>query len=359
MEPYIANKLPINYTLDKNTIKLLGLANDKYGQYKALLKMLKFDQKFFLDSLVLEESVRSSRIEGTQISQDDMYYMDYKRNDENIEEVKNLKEMFVYANEYLKNNDFNIVNLNEMHKILLKGVRGEDKNPGNIRIIQNYIGPRGLGKEGATFVPPVPEDVPVLLDNLFEYMNNIYDEEPFIKVAISHFQFESIHPYHDGNGRLGRALITLQLAKLKEDEPILFLSEIIELFKLNYYNSLNECRHGNVEGFIRFFLQAIIDQCTRNILRIEKINKVYDEDEIKIRENIKGGTVLKMHPLMMKKIVFTIPEMAEELKAHVNTVKKIVNQLIKLNIIAKEKKEGTNVLTYRYIRIYETFVEQK
>lgn len=358
MEPYKAKLLPIEYKIDKETIKLLGQANDKYGQYKSLLKIFKFDQKYFLDSLILGESIRSSRIEGTQISQDDMYYINYKESNNSIQEVKNLKKMFEYANYNLKNKNFSINMINSMHKILLSGVRGKDKSPGEIRSIQNYIGLKGLGKEGATFIPPIPEDVPKLLDNLIEYMNNMFDEEAFIKVAISHVQFESIHPYKDGNGRLGRALITLQLAKLKDDEPILFLSEIIELFKANYYNSLNECRNGNFNGFIRFFLQCVIDQCTRNIGRIEKINRVYDEDEETIKKEINGSLVLKLHPLMMKKIVFTATEMAEELGAHINSINNILNRLVKLNIIVKEKKEGTNRITYRYIRIYDTFVEQ-
>lgn len=358
MEPYKAKLLPIPYKLDKETIKLLGQANDKYGQYKSLLKMFKFDQKYFLDSLVLGESIRSSRIEGTQISQDDMYYINYKESNDSIKEVTNLKKMLEYANENLKSQRFSILMINSMHRILLSGVRGNEKSPGEIRTIQNYIGLKGLGKEGATFVPPIPEEVPNLLENLMDYMNNLYDDEPFIKVAISHVQFESIHPYKDGNGRMGRALITLQLAKLKDDEPILFLSEIIELFKANYYNALTECRNGNVDGFIRFFLQCVIDQCTRNIGRIEKINRVYDEDEKIIKENINGSIILRLHPLMMKKIVFTANEMAEELGVHINSIIGILNKLVELNIVVKEKKAGTNRITYRYIRVYETFVEQ-
>lgn len=358
MEPYKAKLLPIRYSLDRETIKLLGQANDKYGQYKSLLKMFKFDQRYFLDSLILGESVRSSRIEGTQISQDDMYYMNYVEQNDSIQEVRNLKNMLEYTTEKLRYNDFSIHMINSMHKKLLSGVRGKDKSPGEIRTIQNYIGLKGLGKEGATFVPPVPEDVPKLLDNLIEYMNNIYDDEAFIKVAISHVQFESIHPYKDGNGRMGRALMTLQLAKIKNDEPILFLSEIIELYKASYYNALTECRNGNVDGFIRFFLQCVVDQCTRNIGRIEKINKVYDEDEEIIRQNIKGSIVLRLHPLMMKKIVFTPQEIAEELGVHINTILGILNKMIKLKMIIKEKKDGANRITYRYIRIYDTFVEQ-
>lgn len=358
MEPYKAQLLPIQYKLDKDTIRLLGIANDLYGQYKSLLKVFKFDQKYFLDSLILGESIRSSRIEGTQISQDDMYYINYKETNDSIKEVTNLKKMLEYANENLKEQKFSIDMINRMHKILLSDVRGKDKSPGEVRTIQNYVGLKGLGKEGATFVPPIPKDVPVLLDNLMEYMNDLYDDEPFIKVAIAHMQFETIHPYKDGNGRMGRALMTLQLAKLKDDEPILFLSEIIELFKANYYNALTECRNGNISGFIRFILQCVIDQCTRNIGRIERINSVYNEDEQLITEKIKGGIVLKMHPLMMKKIVFTAGEMAEELDVHVNSIQIILNKLVALNIVAKEKKEGTNRTTYRYIRVYDTFVEQ-
>ena len=358
MEPYKAKMLPIDYKLDKDTIKLLGQANDKYGQYKSLLKMFKFDQKYFLDSLVLGESVRSSRIEGTQISQDDMYYIDYKESNDNIEEVKNLKEMLNYANSQLKNNSFSLKLINSMHKILLSGVRGKDKNPGQVRETQNYIGLKGMGKEGATFIPPVPEEVHNLLENLIEYMNDIYGEESFIKVAISHVQFESIHPYNDGNGRMGRALITLQLAKLKNDEPILFLSEIIELFKANYYNALNECRNGNVDGFIRFFLQCVVDQCTRNINRIERINRIYDEDETLILQYFNGTIVHAMHPLMMKKIVFTANDIAQELHVHINSINSILRRLIELGMVRKEKKSGTNRMTYRYIKIYDTFVEQ-
>lgn len=358
MEPFEAPILPINYKLDKDTIKLLGKANEKYGQYKSLLNVFKFDQKYFLDALILGESVRSSRIEGTQISQDEMYYMDYKEYSDDIEEVKNLKKMLDFATIELKNKDFSIDILNKMHQILLTGVRGKDKNPGKIRTTQNYIGLKGFGKEGATFVPPKPEDVQKLLDNLIEYMNDAYDDESFIKVAISHVQFESIHPYNDGNGRMGRALMTLQLSKLKNDEPILYLSEVIELFKLNYYNALTECREGNINSFIKFFLQCVVDQCNRNINRIERINRVYREDQITIKNNIGGTTVQQMHPLMMKKIVFTANEMAEELNAHINSINLILKRLVDLKIVVKEKKLGTNRLTYRYIRIYDTFVEQ-
>ena len=113
-----------------------------------------------------------------------------------------------------------------------------------------------------------------------------------------------------------------------------------------------------MEGFIRFFLQCVIDQCTRNIARIERINRVYEEDEQSIKQKINGSIVLRMHPIMMKKIVFTAQEMAKELGVHVNSINLILNKLMKLNMVEKEKKAGTNRITYRYTRIYDVFVEQ-
>lgn len=210
MEPYKAQLFPIEYKISRDIVKLLGEANDKYGQFKTLLKLFKFNQKYFLDSLILGESLRSSRIEGTQISQDDMYYLNFKEQNDSIEEVKNLKKMLDYATITLKTQDFSLNLLNQMHKILLSGVRGKDKNPGEIRNVQNYIGQRNLGKEGATFVPPVPEDVQNLLNNLIDYINNEYEDEVFVKVALTHVQFESIHPYRDENEPLGQQKTYLQ-----------------------------------------------------------------------------------------------------------------------------------------------------
>ena len=212
----------------------------KYGEYKSSLKNTNFDSSFFLDSIILSESFKSTQIEGTQISQDDMYYLKYMpQTDENLE-IQNLKKVINYSKLYLKeNNIVDIKFVNDIHKILLDSVRGNEKEPGKIRNIQNWIGPKGCTIDEAIFVPPIPEDVPILLNNSFEYMNDSFIDPLFVNLAISHSQFETIHAYRDGNGRLGRALIPIQLANLTDDEPILFLSEIIELYKPRYHKFLN------------------------------------------------------------------------------------------------------------------------
>jgi Fic family protein len=137
---------------------------------------------------------------------------------------------------------------------------------------------RGVGIEGAIFVPPVPESVIELLSNLYEYMNDAFIDPLLINVAISHAQFETIHAYRDGNGRVGRALIPIQMAMLEGNKPILYLSEVMEIYKPSYQRNLMESRRGNLAGFIKFFLQCVIEQCASYINKISRIKEIYKED---------------------------------------------------------------------------------
>ena len=354
MKPLEVDKLPIQYTIDKELISLIAEANLKYGEYKSNLKNSQFDSRFFLDSIILSESLKSTQIEGTQISQDDMYYLKYMpKTDDNLE-IQNLKKVIEYSKKYLKeNNKINIKFLNNIHKILLDSVRGNEKEPGKIRNIQNWIGPKGCTIEEDIFVPPVPEDVPILLENLFEYMNNAYIDPIFINMAISHSQFETIHAYIDGNGRLGRALIPIQLALLTEEEPILFLSEVIELYKPSYHKFLNESRKGNMIGFIKFFLQCIIEQCNNFIAKINRIKQIYTNDMKKL-ENLKSNAVYRIMPAIMRQIVFTKKEIEEESGVSRNTVSTLIDKLVELNILVPDSNYAK--LSYRYNEIYNVFV---
>ena len=357
MTPYKASNLPIDYKIDKEMLRLLAEANEKYGEYKSLLNTLEFDSSFFLDSVLLNESYKSTQIEGTQISQDEMYYLKYMESTDDNREIQNLKRTIEYGyNEIKQGIQINLGLVNRMHQILLDSVRGVQKTPGQIRTTQNWIGPRGVGIEGAAFIPPIPEEVPSLLLNLYEYMNDEFIDPKLVNLAISHAQFETIHAYKDGNGRLGRALIPVQMALLDEEKPILYLSEILELYKPSYQRSLMESRRGNVGGFIKFFLQCVIDQCNSYIYKISKIKEIYREDMKKI-EQIKGNAVYRIMPVIMKQIVFTKKEVQDESGVSVNAVSNIIKQLVELGIIIPDSavvKKG-----YRYQKIYEVFVGNK
>jgi len=354
MEPFKAKELPITYVIDKDLLKLLAEANEKYGEYKSYLKSLEFDSKFFLNSVLLSESLKSTQIEGTQISQDDLYYLKYMpKTDDNLE-IQNLKKVIEYAENYLKENMLiDIKFVNTLHQILLDSVRGSEKEPGKLRTIQNWIGPRGCTIEEAMFVPPIPEDVPLLLNNLYQYMNDAYIDPLFVNLAISHSQFETIHAYRDGNGRLGRALIPIQLAMLTEDIPILFLSEVIELYKPSYHRFLNESRKGNMVGFIKFFLQCIIEQCSNYILKLNRIKQIYKNDMQKI-QSIRGSSVYRIMPVIMKQIVFTKKEVEEESGVSRNMVSKIIDELVELGLIEIDTAYTRKV--YKYKEIYNVFV---
>ena len=354
MEPFKVKELPITYNIDKELLKLIAEANEKYGEYKSYLKNLEFDSKFFLDSILLSESLKSTQIEGTQISQDEMYYLKYMPKTDDSQEIQNLKKVIKYSENYLKqNNEINIKFVNNLHKILLDSVRGNEKEPGKIRDIQNWIGPKGCTINEAIFVPPMPEEVPILLNNLFEYMNNAYIDPLFVNLAISHSQFETIHAYRDGNGRLGRALIPIQLALLTDDIPILFLSEIIELYKPSYHKFLNESRKGNMLGFIKFFLQCIIEQCENYTSKINRIKQIYKDDMLKIK-TIKGNSIYRIMPVIMKQIVFTKKEIEEESGVSRNIVSHIIDKLVEIDILEIDTtyaKKG-----YKYKDIYNVFV---
>lgn len=357
MEPYKASKMPLEYKIDKEMLRLISDANVKYGEYKSLLNTLEFDAGFFLDSVILNESYKSTQIEGTQISQDEVYYLKYMEITDDNREIQNLKRTIEYAASYLqKGNSISYEFVNEMHRIILDSVRGSQRSPGQIRTTQNWIGPRGCIIDTATFVPPIPEEVYGLLTNLYEYMNDKFIDPLLVNVALSHMQFETIHAYKDGNGRLGRALIPVQMAMLDESTPILYMSEILELYKPSYQRSLMECRKGNVAGYIKFFLQCIVDQCNAYIFKLERIKEIYKED-MKTIEAIKGNSVYKIMPIIMKQIVFTKKEIQEMSGVSINVVSRIINQLVELNVIVPDTtvmKKG-----FRYQKIYEVFVGSK
>lgn len=354
MEPYKAKKLPFEYAIDKDMLILVAEANAKYGEYKSLLETLEFDSSYFLESVLLKESYKSTQIEGTQITQEELYYLKYMEKSDDSKEIENLKNAIEYAKKELKNGkkiDYQLVN--EMHKLILDSVRGLHKSPGQIRTTQNWIGPRGCTIENATFVPPRPEEIYSLLENLYQYMNDQFEDPYLINIALSHMQFETIHAYKDGNGRLGRALIPVQMAMFDSGNSILYMSEILEFYKPSYQRHLMECRKGNVVKYIKFFLQCVIDQCNSYIYKINRIKEVYKEDMKKIKV-IRGNSVYRIMPVIMKQIVFTKKEVQDLSGVSVNVVSSIINQLVELNILVPDTKVIKK--GYCYKRIYDIFL---
>ncbi len=353
-ESYKTPLLPLDISLDKESIALYTQAVENYTEYKVRLNLSRINKLYFINALQRGESLTSSTIEGTQVSIDDLYYLSNIEQSDDIKEIINLKEAINYGEKYIKDNSINIDLIRKLHKILLKSGRGSMKNPGQIRNKQNYIGQLG---GVISFTPPEFEEVECLLSNLTDYMNDKFSDVAFINVALSHYQFETIHPFLDGNGRLGRILIPLNLSLQTNDDVILFLSEVIELYRPTYYNTLNMGRKGNVLPFIKFFLQCISEQSLSNIFKLTKVEEIYERDKQYIIDNYNGNQILKVLDCALENIVFTEEVVYEKTQIPLSTVKKIIKKLLDSNIIIKDRRNRK--ISYCYKKIYDVFIYKR
>ena len=279
------------------------------------------------------------------------------KDNNNVIEFNNIKKALVIGLSQTSVNKFSIDIYNKLHKILFLSCKKDNltKGSGHLRKTQTFILKPGLAGSSVSFIPPVYTELNGLLKNLCDYINNTEDD-PFISTAITHFQFEKLHPYVSGNGKLGRLIIPIQLSYYKKEPPILFLSESIEELRNTYFTLLSTTNELDFEKFIKFILQCIINQCNLNIKKIKKLNKIYENDLESFKKEIGGTTIYKVYPVIIKNIVFTTNDIVTECKLHINSVNKVLNKLVENGLLIKEKKKGTNRVTFCYKNMYDVFV---
>ena len=280
-EAFIPANLPPSpaLTFDDEMITVLSEADRKLGRLDGITRVLP-NPNLFLAMYVKKEAVLSSQIEGTQASLIDVIDVPDSDGDEktrnDVEEVVNYVNAMNYGLRRLDELPLSLRLIREIHARLLKDVRGAHKNPGEFRKTQNWIGPQGCTLQTAAFVPPPAH---LMLNSLSELEAFIYDTAPMpplIKIALIHAQFETIHPFLDGNGRMGRLLITFWLChEAILSKPLLYLSYYFKLNRQEYYDRLMNVRlHGQWEEWVKFFLKGIAvasDEAIRSATEIIKL----------------------------------------------------------------------------------------
>lgn len=313
----------------------------------------------FISMYILKEATKSSRIEGTQTNIEEALHdakdiPPEKRDDWN--EVQNYILAMQEAIESLKSIPLSTRLIKQTHKVLLQGVRGEHKQSGEFRKSQNWIG--GASIQDAVFVPPVHTSVPELMSDLEKFMHNDGLQIPeLIKIAILHYQFETIHPFLDGNGRIGRLLITLYLVQ-KEilKKPILYLSDFLEKNRQLYYDNLIRVREKNdLQQWIKFFLVGIVETAKNSIDTFEKILLLKSEVEnLALSKGSRAGAIQMVLEHLYKKPVITASIVSSITKQSLATSYSIVSDMEELGIL-KENTGGKRNRSYifiNYINLY-------
>ena len=267
--------------LDKETLNLIIEIHKNMTKINTMSELIP-DSDLFLYSYVYKEALESSRIEGTECTMEDIFSNINKNGFEHGKNINDIKETIsnIKAIEegikLLEHLPLCTRFFKEIHKVLLNNVRGENKNPGELRTTQNWIG--GNNISNATFIPPNIDDMNVASNELDKYINNDKsDVDSLIKTALIHYQFETIHPFLDGNGRLGRIIILLHLIQEKILlKPNVYMSYFLKINQLEYYHRLMDVRlNDRYEEYIKFFLLCLRDTTTSVINKITSINDLH------------------------------------------------------------------------------------
>jgi len=282
-QPFIPHELPPENLEWQVLVPLVGKANAAIARYDGLLQSL-MNSGILLSPITTNEAVLSSRIEGTQASLGEVLEHDAGLDadrppaiQEDIKEISNYRLALSMAQDELANRPISLNFIKSLHAILLDSVRGKNKEPGQFRKDQNWIGKPGSSMQDARFVPPSPMLLPEHLEKWQQFLQGEY-LDPLVQLAIVHAQFEILHPFKDGNGRIGRLLIPLFLYTKKcLASPMFYLSEYLEAHRDAYYDELLAITEANDwQGWVEYFLAAIIEQCGTNMQKAEAILTLYE-----------------------------------------------------------------------------------
>lgn len=353
--------VPVNHDWvweDATVNNLLEAANRALGELNAFSLIIP-DIDLFIEMHVVKEAQTSSRIEGTQTGIDEALMSEdqiqpEKRDD--WREVRNYIDAVNTAVIELKNLPLSNRLLKQTHEILMRGVRGEHKQPGEFRISQNWIG--GSSLADAVFIPPHPDGVPDLMSDLEAFWHNEQIVVPhLIRVAISHYQFETVHPFLDGNGRIGRLLIPLYLVSHGLlAKPSLYLSDFFERNRASYYDALMRVRVSNdLIHWVRFFLRGVAETATKGREVFQQVLALRTESEHAILSlGKRAANARQMLNLLYGKPVVTASDIEKALDVTTPTANSLIREFERLGLLKEitGQQRGRNYMFERYLRLF-------
>ncbi len=353
----------INTDWSINNIEMIQLLSDadiKVGELNAFSQLVP-DIDFFIKMHVIKEATKSSRIEGTQTNIAEAVQkenqIDPEKKDD-WEEVQNYVTAMNHAIENLQSLPLSNRLLCNIHSTLLQGVRGKHKSPGEIRRSQNWIG--GASIKDAVFVPPHNNDLPELLSDFEKFLNNADIILPhLIRIGIAHYQFETIHPFLDGNGRIGRLLITLYLVSNGLlAKPTLYLSDFFEKNKSIYYDNLTRVRTNNdLTQWLKFFLVGVRQTAESSISTFKSIIELRQDIEFKriLTLGKKTKTAQQMLHYLYSNPMVSSQDIAIELNCNISTALRLIEDFIRLGIFIETTgyKRNRVFVFEEYLRLFE------
>jgi len=344
MQAYEPVALPPSGIEIAQLVTLVGEANAALARYDGLLQGM-VNPAVMLSPLTNQEAVLSSRIEGTQATVEEVLEheagQEYDVNKEaDIQEILNYRKALTLAAETLTDRPLRLSLVKALHKELMSSVRGQDKEPGEFRKTQNWIGPYGCTIETASFVPPNPLQ---LMDHLqaWELYLESDDSDPLLQAAVVHAQFEILHPFKDGNGRIGRLLIPLFLySKGRLSTPMFYLSAYLEANRAEYYARLAAVtREGDWTGWTAFFLRAIAEQAKTNIARVRAILALYESMKTRVREITRSQHSAQIVDALFDRPIFRIGDFATRAGIPKPTAHPLLRQLQDAGLL-RQLREG-------------------
>ena len=348
--------LPPNPELNINSdiVKKLVEANRDLVRLDTAAKLIP-NVELFISMHVRKEALISSQIEGTQCTLDDVLDPEVDENTNlDVGDVINYVRACTYAIGRLDKLPLCNRLLREIHQELLAGVRGQEKNPGEFRRSQNWIGAANCTLKEARYIPPNVEDMNVALTDLERYMNEGDDYDPLIRIALIHYQFETIHPFLDGNGRVGRLMILLYLMEQGYiSKPIIYISYFLKKNQIEYYDRISEVRRsGNYEQWVGFFLEAVSAAAKDSLATVEKLSALHEGNIERLPVTArKNDNVRRVFDYIEQYPIIDIKRTASDLEVSYNTVSAAVGKLVQAGIL----KETTNASRNRVFS-YEEYL---